>query len=95
MLAAPEYNAPRRTIAAFGRAAEQAGKAILYHAGHGVEADGQNYMIPVDAHLAHDRGGQFHRPGWVRSRCEGIKKLHIVRIICIIRTNRPSQRVTI
>ncbi|WP_411035425.1 caspase family protein [Shinella sp. BYT-45] len=36
------------TIAAFSRKAETADIAMVYYAGHGVEAAGENYLIPVD-----------------------------------------------
>jgi uncharacterized caspase-like protein len=28
--------------------------AVIYFAGHGIEVDGTNYLIPVDAELARD-----------------------------------------
>ncbi len=58
-LADLEYNALRRALAAFGRAADQADQAILYYAGHGIEVGGQNYLIPVDARLAHAKDVDF------------------------------------
>jgi hypothetical protein len=33
--------------------------AVVYYAGHGMEMDGQNYLIPVDAHLKQDRHVRF------------------------------------
>lgn len=33
----------------FGRAAEQADVALFFYAGHGLQVDGQNYLVPVDA----------------------------------------------
>jgi Caspase domain len=39
----------------FGDKADGAEVALIYYAGHGVEAGGQNYLIPVDAKLARDR----------------------------------------
>lgn len=38
----------QETIAAFSRKTETADIALVYYAGHGVEAAGQNYLIPVD-----------------------------------------------
>lgn len=35
----------------FAREAAQADLAMLYYAGHGIEVDGQNYLIPIDARL--------------------------------------------
>jgi hypothetical protein len=42
-------------LRAFGNRAEGADVALLYYAGHGIEAGGQNYLIPVDAKLQRDR----------------------------------------
>lgn len=39
----------------FGRRAEGAEVALIYFAGHGIEAGGENYLIPVDAKLERDR----------------------------------------
>ena len=36
------------TIAAFSRRSETADIALVYYAGHGVEAAGENYLIPID-----------------------------------------------
>jgi hypothetical protein len=33
----------------FGRAAEQAEVALFFYAGHGLQVDGRNYLVPVDA----------------------------------------------
>jgi hypothetical protein len=33
----------------FGRAAEQAEVALFFYAGHGLQVNGQNYLVPIDA----------------------------------------------
>jgi hypothetical protein len=38
----------------FGRALKQGGVGLFYYAGHGVEQDGANYLVPVDADLTDD-----------------------------------------
>jgi uncharacterized caspase-like protein len=45
----------RRVIADFGIAADGADMAAIYFAGHGMEVDGENYLLPVDAELDHLR----------------------------------------
>lgn len=35
----------------FGRAAEKADVALVFYAGHGVQVNGQNYVVPVDAQV--------------------------------------------
>ncbi|MFC6444242.1 caspase family protein [Shinella zoogloeoides] len=39
------------TIAAFSRKSETADIAMVYYAGHGVEAAGENYLIPIDIQI--------------------------------------------
>jgi len=42
-------------LRAFAKEAETADWAMVYYAGHGIEAAGVNYLIPVDARLRSDR----------------------------------------
>ena len=44
----------RRALRKFTRIAVHADIAVVYYAGHGLEFDGTNYLIPVDAQLASD-----------------------------------------
>lgn len=44
----------RRVVREFAEAARDADIAVLYYAGHGIEMDGQNYLIPTDAKLLSD-----------------------------------------
>jgi uncharacterized caspase-like protein len=44
----------RRTLRDFTEKSRDADIAIVYYAGHGVEVDGTNYLIPVDAALQRD-----------------------------------------
>ncbi len=44
-----------RALQAFSRVAANADMAMVYFAGHGVEIDKQNYLIPTDATLESDR----------------------------------------
>jgi uncharacterized caspase-like protein len=46
--------AMRRAIREFTGTARNADIAVVYYAGHGIEFDGTNYLIPVDAELASD-----------------------------------------
>ena len=47
--------AMNRALQDFGNEADHADVALLYYAGHGVEIDNINYLVPVDAVFAHDR----------------------------------------
>jgi uncharacterized caspase-like protein len=44
----------RRTLRDFADKARDADIAVVYYAGHGIEVDGTNYLIPVDAQLERD-----------------------------------------
>jgi uncharacterized caspase-like protein len=46
--------AMRRAVREFTGVARNADIAVVYYAGHGIEFDGTNYLIPVDAELASD-----------------------------------------
>ncbi|PDT78294.1 caspase family protein [Bradyrhizobium sp. C9] len=44
----------RRALREFADLAREADIALVYYAGHGIEVDGANYLIPVDARLERD-----------------------------------------
>ena len=44
----------RKTLREFGVKARDADVAVIYYAGHGIELDGNNYLIPTDANLETD-----------------------------------------
>jgi uncharacterized caspase-like protein len=44
----------RRALREFGAKTRDADVAVIYYAGHGIELDGTNYLIPVDATLETD-----------------------------------------
>jgi hypothetical protein len=44
----------RRALRDFSDAARDADIAVIYYAGHGMEVDGTNYLIPIDAKLERD-----------------------------------------
>jgi uncharacterized caspase-like protein len=46
-----DYEGFRRALIEFGKAAKNADKAVIFYAGHGVEIDGKNWLIPVDAEI--------------------------------------------
>jgi uncharacterized caspase-like protein len=47
-------NEMRRALRDFGDKAHDADIAVIYYAGHGIEVDGNNYLIPIDAALDRD-----------------------------------------
>lgn len=48
-----------RALAALARACDGVQQAVIYYAGHGIEVAGENYLIPIDAKLAHLRDAEF------------------------------------
>ena len=54
-----EYDAMRRGLRAFTRAAATAEIALVFYAGHGIEVDKRNFLVPVDARLLSDADVEF------------------------------------
>jgi mannose/fructose/N-acetylgalactosamine-specific phosphotransferase system component IIB len=68
-------------VEAFSRELRQGGVGLMYYAGHGVQVDGQNYLIPLDARLeqAVDVKYQTIPAGWIIERMENAgNELNIV-----------------
>lgn len=74
-----DYTGLRRTFADFSRMADGAETALIYYAGHGIEVDGQNYLIPVDAKLQSPRDVDFEATplSFAMSALDGARKLRI------------------
>ena len=70
----------RRTLQEFGRAAAVSEVAVIFYAGHGIEVDQRNYLIPVDARLASDRDVEFETVGLdlVMRAVDGASELRLV-----------------
>ena len=49
----------RRGLQAFSLAASAAEVAVVFYAGHGIEVDQRNFLVPVDARLASDQDVEF------------------------------------
>ncbi len=43
-----------KAITAFGRSAEDADVALIFYAGHGLQVNGQNYLVPIDANVEYE-----------------------------------------
>ena len=54
-----DYDKMRRGLRAFTRSASTAEVALVFYAGHGIEVDKRNFLIPVDARLQSDREVEF------------------------------------
>ncbi len=49
----PDYRGFSRGLRDFGVRVQSADTAVIYYAGHGVQADHENYLLPADAKLEH------------------------------------------
>jgi uncharacterized caspase-like protein len=68
------------TLRDFATVADTADWATVYYSGHGIEFNGVNYLIPIDARLKVDRDIDIEavEVGKVLSSIEGAKKLRLV-----------------
>ncbi len=82
------------TLRNFASDADKADWAVIYYAGHGIEAGGINYMIPIDAKLVTDRDVQYEAVplDQVMSATEGSKKLRLV-LLDACRNNPFANRI--
>ncbi len=72
--------AMNKALQEFGNEADHADVALVYYAGHGVEVDHVNYIVPVDVVFAHDRDVDIEAVKLDRmlSVTENAKRLRIV-----------------
>src|SRR5262245_34913538 len=53
------YNAFRRALQNFAARADRADMAVIYFAGHGIEVNMNNFLIPVDAKLRRPKDAEY------------------------------------
>jgi hypothetical protein len=46
-----DYNTMRKGLSEFSKLAKDADVALFYYAGHGLQVDGENYLIPIGANI--------------------------------------------
>ena len=49
----------KREIQAFGEKIQKGGVGLFYFAGHGVQVNGHNYLIPVGASIEHEKQVEY------------------------------------
>ena len=54
-----DYAVLRQGLQAFSLAASASEVAVVFYAGHGIEVDQRNFLVPVDARLASDQDVEF------------------------------------
>lgn len=72
----------RESVQRFGRSADRASVALVYFAGHGLEVDGENYLLPVDVRLQHERDVPLEGLGLnaLLAQIEGAREYRLVLI---------------
>jgi Caspase domain len=70
----------KRAIRKFEYEADQSDIAVVFYAGHGLEINGANYLIPIDAKLASDRDADDEAITLDRlvSSADGASKLRVI-----------------
>ena len=71
----------RKALKIFYKKIEKGGVGLLYFSGHGIEVDGQNYLIPIDAELDAKSDAEFEAVAvnQITKRMQGAKnRLNIV-----------------
>ncbi|MGQ0686016.1 caspase family protein [Bradyrhizobium sp.] len=69
-------------LRSFAASADKTDWAMVYYAGHGIEVNGVNYLVPVDARLASDRDVLFEAVplDQVMGAIDGARKLKLVML---------------
>ncbi len=86
-----------KALRTFAAEAEKADWAVVYYAGHGMEMNGVNYLIPIDAILATDRDVQLEAIplDQLLVAVEGAKKLKLILLdACRDNPFAPTMRRT-
>jgi len=90
------YDGMRRSLQDFANKAHGADMAVVYYAGHGMEIDHHNYLIPVDARLRTDRSVTFEAIplALMLTAVEGARDLKIV-LLDACRSNPFTARMKV
>ncbi len=70
----------RRALRQFSETSRDADIAVVYYSGHGIEVDGMNYLVPVDARLLSDFDIEDETVSLERvlNALDGVKRLKLV-----------------
>ena len=79
----------KRAIIEFGKALEKGGTGLFYYAGHGVQVDGYNYLIPVNAPIENQEDVDIEAisVGAVLAKMEGARNPLNIVILDACRNN--------
>lgn len=87
--------AMRKALVKFGKIVRSAEIAVLYFAGHGIEMNGKNWLLPVDARLAADIDVEDEALGldYIMNKLQDAKKLGLI-ILDACRNNPYANQMT-
>jgi len=90
------YRQMREAIRTFGREAQGASMAAVYFAGHGLEARGDNWLLPVSAELRHERDLEYEALSLssILAAVQGATRLRLV-ILDACRNNPLSENMEV
>lgn len=88
------YETLRQEVKDFGRKAINADMAIIYFAGHGLELDGENYLVPTDARLETDADLEYEAVT-LTSMLHAVERARGLRVVILdaCRNNPFGQRM--
>jgi formylglycine-generating enzyme required for sulfatase activity len=75
-----DFNGLRRALQDFAKDADSADMALIYFAGHGIEVDMRNFLIPTDAKLERSKDVEFETVSLdqVLSSVDGARQLRLI-----------------
>jgi hypothetical protein len=82
-------NDMKKAIREFGEKIRQGGVGLFYYAGHGVQVEGRNYLIPVDANIGHEQEVEYESVdvGFLLAQMENAKNTLNIVILDACRNN--------
>ena len=88
------YSQLRDAIRAFGREAQEAEMAVVYFAGHGIEARGDNWLLPTSAELRQENDLEYETVSLssILTAVQGATRLRLV-ILDACRNNPFADRI--
>ncbi len=84
-----ELNGMKASIEGFGRSIKDASIALFYYAGHGVQVNGHNYLIPIDADIESEQEVEYKsvNAGLVLAKMAGARSTTNIVILDACRDN--------
>lgn len=75
-----DHNSLRRALQDFAKDADSADMAVIYFAGHGIEVNSRNFLIPTDAKLERSKDVEFETASLdqVLSSVDGARRLRLI-----------------